>query len=139
VEDKIQQVVNNSTVDGGCSNNASGYNSTVGGGIQNTASGYQSTIGGGYGNCAIGYGSVIGGGGGYNASNTASGCHTGILGGRNNSTNNCNFAMIVGSCITAIADCTTHVNCLAIMNIPTSSAGLSAGMVWNDNGTLKIV
>jgi hypothetical protein len=28
---------------------------------------------------------------------------------------------------------------LAIMNIPTSSAGLCAGMVWNDSGTLKIV
>jgi hypothetical protein len=76
------------------------------------------------------------GGGFYN---TATGNHTGILGGRNNSTNNCNCAMIVGSCITAIATCTTHVNCLAIMNIPTSASGLCAGMVYSDGGTLKIV
>jgi hypothetical protein len=47
--------------------------------------------------------------------------------------------MIVGSCITAIATCTTHVNCLAIMDIPTSSSGLCAGMVYSDGGTLKIV
>jgi hypothetical protein len=47
--------------------------------------------------------------------------------------------MIVGSCITAIATCTTHVNCLAIMNIPTSSAGLCPGMVWKNGNVLNIV
>jgi hypothetical protein len=144
----------NSTVGGGCSNNASGIQSTIGGGRYNTASGSQSTVGGGFqntssnefstvggGRCSTASGpySIIGGGGGNYAGNTSSGIHTGILGGRNNSTNNCNCAMIVGSCITADRECTTFVNNLSIKNIPTSSVGLPSGSVWNDSGTLKIV
>jgi hypothetical protein len=96
-----------------------------------------STVGGGTYNLASGCYSIVGGGGGYGAGNTASGFHTGILGGRNNSTNGCNCAMIVGSCITAIATCTTHVNCLAIMDIPTTDPQIDC-VVWNDNGILKI-
>jgi len=34
---------------------------------------------------------------------------------------------------------TLFVNNLSIKSIPTSSAGLPAGSVWNDTGTLKIV
>jgi hypothetical protein len=47
--------------------------------------------------------------------------------------------MIVGSCITVDRACATFVNNLSIMNIPTSSAGLPSGSVWNDSGFLKIV
>jgi hypothetical protein len=103
-------------------NTASGDFSTVGGGSNNTASSYRSTVSGGY--CNI-----------ISSGSTASG----ILGGVRNSItgNTCTF--IVGSCITAIASCTTHVNCLAIMNIPTSDSGLSAGMVWRSGADLKIV
>ena len=140
-----------STIGGGCSNTASCGYSTVGGGLFNTASGCCSTVGGGFCNTASGFGnSTVGGGRGNTASgagstvgggqnNTASGCYTGILGGRDNDTNNLNCATIIGSCITAIHTCTAHVNCLAIMNIPTDPTGLCAGMVWNDGGTLKIV
>jgi hypothetical protein len=129
-----------STIGGGIGNCACGNHSTVGGGNRNISSGACSTVGGGYGNISSGQYSFIGGGGGYDiARNTSSGCHTAILGGRNNSTNNCNCAMIIGSCITAIATCTTHVNCLAIMNIPTSSAGLCPGMVWRNGNVLNIV
>jgi hypothetical protein len=45
----------------------------------------------------------------------------------------------VGSNITSDRSCATFVNNLSIKNIPTSSAGLPAGSVWSDSGTLKIV
>jgi len=47
--------------------------------------------------------------------------------------------MIVGSNITADRVCTTFVNNLSIKNIPTSSAGLPSGSVWNNLGVLAIV
>jgi hypothetical protein len=47
--------------------------------------------------------------------------------------------MIVGSCITADRVCTTFVNNLSIMNIPTSSVGLPTGSVWSNVGILTIV
>ena len=47
--------------------------------------------------------------------------------------------MIAGSNITAQRANTLHCNNLTIKNIPTSAAGLTAGDVWNDAGTLKIV
>ena len=56
-----------------------------------------------------------------------------------NNTNNFACAFIVGSNITANAVCTTFVNRLAIMNIPTSSAGLPSGSVWSNSGVLTIV
>jgi hypothetical protein len=71
--------------------------------------------------------------------NTASGLRSSILGGQCNNTNTCADTMIVGSCITANRVCTTFVNNLSILNIPTSSAGLPSGAVWSDGGILKII
>jgi hypothetical protein len=107
-------------VGGGCGNAASTVGATVSGGRNNIASGCSS--------------STIGGGN----SNTASGIYSGILGGENNNAT-CNCSMIIGNNITSNRLNTTFVNNLSIMNIPTSSAGLPAGSVWNDGGTLKIV
>jgi hypothetical protein len=61
-----------------------------------------------------------------------------VLGGRCNIAR-CNYSGIFGCDITAIAACTFHVNCLALMSVPTSSSGLCAGMVWSDSCVLKIV
>jgi hypothetical protein len=47
--------------------------------------------------------------------------------------------MIVGSNITANRVCSTFVNNLNIMNIPTSSAGLPSKSVWSNAGVLTIV
>jgi hypothetical protein len=47
--------------------------------------------------------------------------------------------MIVGSNITANRACTTFVNNLSIMTIPTASAGLPTGAVWSNLGILTIV
>jgi len=155
------------TIGGGSSNTVSGYMATVSGGYMNTASGNRCTVSGGYGNTASGYVcSVVGGmynnaqgGSGYSivgaglantasgyvsvvgggSNNTASGWYSAILGGQSNNTNSLYRAMIVGSNITAQRENTLHCNNLTIKNIPTSSAGLTAGDVWNDGGTLKIV
>ena len=139
-----------STVSGGWTNTSSAYYSTVSGGYQNTASGQYATVSGGQGNTASVYHTTIGGGS-YNAasgdystvsggdSNTASGDYSAVLGGRSNSTNSLASAMIVGSQITAQRANTLHCNNLTIKNIPTSATGLTAGDVWNDAGTLKIV
>jgi hypothetical protein len=46
---------------------------------------------------------------------------------------------LFGSNLTANRACTTFVNNLSIMAIPTSSAGLPAGAVWSNGGKLEIV
>jgi hypothetical protein len=100
------------TVSGGVNNSASFCASTVGGGSSNTSSGTDSTISGG-------------------CRNSASGCASAILGGICNSTNNRAYAMIVGSNITAVCNCTLHANCLLLANIPTeSSAPFAPGVVY---------
>jgi hypothetical protein len=124
-----------STVSGGEGNSATQLRATVSGGYQNTASGYYATITGGSTNTASDFYTFVGNG----RNNTASGYKSAILGGSNNSTNNLSDAMIVGSNIIAQRGNTLHCNNLTIKNIPTSSAGLTAGDVWNDAGTLKIV
>jgi hypothetical protein len=86
----------------------------------NTASGCLSFVGNGY--C-----------------NIASGLRSSILGGQFNTTNTCADAMIVGSCITADRVCTTFVNNLSIMNIPTSGVGLPVGSVYRVGNALCIV
>ena len=110
-----------SSVVGGKCNTASNYYSVVTGGLSNTASGVHS--------------SVISG-----VLNTASARYTGILGGRDNTASSCS-SFIVGSCITTNRDCTTFVNNLSIMDIPTASAGLPSKSVWFDSATctLKMV
>jgi hypothetical protein len=61
------------------------------------------------------------------------------LGGQTNSITGNTNTFIIGSNITANRNCTTFVNNLSIMDIPTSSSGLPTGSVWSDGGTLKIV
>jgi hypothetical protein len=46
---------------------------------------------------------------------------------------------IIGSNITANKGCTTFVNSLSIVNIPTSCAGLPSGLVWSNGGKLEII
>jgi hypothetical protein len=73
--------------------------------------------------------------GGY--SNTINNDYSGVLGGCNNKViHNCSF--IVGNGITSTAANTTHLNCLHLSSLPTSSAGLAPGTVWNNSGVLNI-
>lgn len=124
-----------SAIGGGIANKVSGARGFVGAGSDNTVSGGYSGILGGCGNLASGgYSSILVG-----KANTASGTYSNILGGRNNNTNSFNDTFIAGSNITANAACTTFVNKLAIMTIPTSSAGLPSGSVWSNSGVLNIV
>jgi hypothetical protein len=94
--------------------------SFVGGGFQNTSSACYSVVTGG-------------------KSNTASGAYSSVLGGKSNTTAGFADVMVVGSNLTANRACTTFVNNLSIMNIPTSSAGLPAGAVWRSGNVLNIV
>lgn len=82
----------------------------------------------GYNNILFGINNVING---VN-SNTIIGTNSGIPALTSNT-------VVLGDSITADRSCTTFVNNLSIKSIPTSSAGLPAGSVWNDAGTLKIV
>ncbi len=95
-----------------------GLDSTVRINNNNFASGRYSVITGGFGN-------------------TASGTFSSILGGQNNNTNNYPCAMILGSNITAISECTTHVNNIAIMNSPTNDDTVSDILVRDSNGMIK--
>jgi hypothetical protein len=139
----------------------SGYLSAIGGGFQNHVCGPKSGIFSGEFNCirttSASYDLFIGSGGGnlitcitggaipcYSIigggwQNTVCGsCNSAILGGICNI--NChNSSFVIGSCITTDTTCTTYVNKLSIKNIPTSSAGLCAGMVWSNSGVLTIV
>ena len=157
----------NSTIGGGVKNTASGYGSNIGGGTQNLASGSYSAVGGGAFNAADNcYSTVAGGSSNYamssfssigggqqnsicggfanssfiggGQSNNITSAFAGVLSGVNNRVIHC-YSMVVGTNITTDRICTTFVNNLSIMNIPLSSAGLPAGSVWNDGGTLKIV
>jgi hypothetical protein len=123
-----------STVGGGFANTASGYCSFVGGGYYNTVSGSCSTIVGGKNNVASGNVSFIGGG----FENVANGITSAILGGQCNTTNNYTKTMIVGSDICANRGCTTFVNNLSIIDIPTSGVGLPVGSVYRNGNSLCI-
>lgn len=107
-------------------------------GSNNSISGNSSFIGAGNSHCitSAGQTSVIAGG----QSNCIEGRASGVLGGCNNVVPaSCDCAMIIGSNITADRVCATFVNNLSIKNIPTSSAGLPSGSVWNNSGVLNIV
>ena len=111
-------------------------------------------IGTGQNNCIYGAGSFIGTGtnnvicdadssviiSGYgNKINDSAHC-SGIISGHDSEIPaNCCFVMIAGDCITADRECATFVNNLSIKDIPTSSAGLPSGSVWNNSGVLNIV
>ncbi len=72
-------------------------------------------------------------------SNSIVGSHSSIIGCNNVIAINRSGVNIFGENISANRSCSTFVNNLSIMDIPTSSAGLPSGSVWNDSGTLKIV
>lgn len=158
-----------SFIGGGANNTSYDCNFTfIGGGVNNTINSCCSSIAGGDTNVISGctYGSFIGGGtnntsivsinsvinGGF-LNTTYNANHSTIGGGQNNTTTNefsgilgglCNkiqhdCSFIVGSGICTTATNTTHVNCLHISNIPTSSVGLAPGTVWSDSGKLCIV
>lgn len=61
-----------------------------------------------------------------------------IMGGGDNTVAH-NNSIVLGHDITTTRANTTYVNNLNIKDIPTSSAGLNTGDVWNDGGVLTIV
>ena len=99
--------------------------------------GHHNSISGGYNNIINNNGffnHIIGG------VNTILGTNNNnIIGSSNCVPLNCDAVNIFGINMTANRSCATFVNNLSIMSIPTSSAGLPAGSVWNDGGFLKIV
>jgi hypothetical protein len=120
---------------GGISNEASGDFSAAIGGISNEASGDFSAAIGGSSNEASGNNSAAIGG----ISNEASGNASAAIGGNSNIVTHDNAVIAGGEDLASVADNTLHCNRLAILNIPTSAAGLASGMIWSDGGTLKIV
>jgi hypothetical protein len=153
----IGTTIQRSVIVGGQSNAicCSGTHSAISGGYQNTLCNSSfSNIDGGSGNriSASSCANVNGGfcnavfqsnsssinGGNYNfvqLSNRSS-----IVGGFSNNIISRNDTFVIGSCISANRACTTFVNNLSIMDIPTSTVGLPAGSVWRDtNGFLRIV
>jgi hypothetical protein len=105
-------------------------------GAQNVISGaFSGILGGNYNAIASCY-SIIGGGCNNTVCNSIA--RSGIVGGHFNAAT-CNDAFIVGSCITTNRACTTFVNNLSIIDIPTSSAGLPSKSVWSNAGILTIV
>lgn len=143
---------NYNTIGGGLNITMSGSaNASVAGGGQGhtitnqycfVGGGYIITMGGLYGVGCGGYQNTISGSRGVNVGgqdNIVDGTFSGNLGGQNNDINGKTKAFIVGSGITADRDNCTFVENLSIKAIPTSSAGLPSGSVWNDSGTLKIV
>jgi hypothetical protein len=89
--------------------------------------GRSSIISGGYNNTVSGCYSIINGG--YD--NTVDTDNSAILGGFGNIvSHDCSF--IVGQSITTSCPNTTYVNCLSIVNLPSSSAGLPSGSIWYD-------
>jgi hypothetical protein len=131
-----QAGASNSSIAGAGNSTVNGNHSFIGGGQLNTVTSACSSILGGRNNSVGSTFSLISGG----CCNIAcsSGCRTGILGGHFNRTIN-NDSFVVGSCIITDRACTTFVNNLSIMNIPTSSAGLPSKSVWSNAGVLTIV
>jgi hypothetical protein len=122
------------TVSGGCRNYAQGAFSSINGGSSNCVTSGNSGIVAGCMNYAVGsFSSVVGG-----TNNCAIGAYSTIFGGQLNSATCANSA-VFGCGITTSMACALHVNRLVLTNLPTSSAGLPSGAVWNDLGTLKIV
>jgi hypothetical protein len=108
-----------SVINGGCANYTAACMSVINGGCQNTVANSYSIINGG-------------------CRNTVNGTFSAVIGGKCNNAS-CNDSFIAGSCITANRVCTTFVNNLSIMNVPTSSAGLPSKAVWSNSGILTIV
>jgi hypothetical protein len=120
----------------GQSNTVSGCSGTALNGVLNIVSACHSSIIGGTNNAVSATFSGVFGGCCNIACNTAT--RAGILGGQCNRAV-CNDSFVVGSCITTNRVCTTFVNNLSIIDIPTSSAGLPSKAVWSNAGVLTIV
>jgi hypothetical protein len=121
----------NGTIGGGQCNRIAlnGDNGTIGGGQCNRIQGGYSTIGGGAGNLANGNYSFIGGG----QKNSISADYSAILGGRDNGICSSSVdSFIIGSCINTNRSCTTFVNNLSIVDLPTSSLGLPSKSLYYD-------
>ena len=122
-----------SIIGGGKFNIITNSCSIIGGGNNNTVSGDYSTILNGSCNRLLScYSTILGG-----SCNFSCGVNSGILG-NGNIVKDCN-TYVVGSDITTDRNCTTFVNNLSIMNIPTNPTGLPSGSVWNNCGVLNIV
>jgi hypothetical protein len=115
----INYSADKSFIGGGCSNYIYACAGTITGGTSNVVSSCYSNVNGGL--C-----------------NNVNGAYSSIIGGRCNIAN-CTEVVIAGSCISANRACSTFVNNLSIMNIPTSSAGLPSKAVWSNAGVLTIV
>jgi hypothetical protein len=121
-----------STILGGSCNTLKGVGvnpttfSTIGNGCRNTI------------NSSSGYNTI---GGGINNKILFNSCLSQILGGENNRLENDDKSFIIGSDITSNRACTTFVNNLSIMDIPTSTTGLPSKSVWRctTDNTLRIV
>ena len=138
-----------SSIIGGTSNNVSGFSSGIFNGCGNIVSScYSSVLGGSNNTACLSYSAVFNGccnvsAGSFSsvlagANNCAIGAYSTIFGGQLNSATCANSA-VFGCGITTSMACALHVNRLVLTNLPTSSAGLPSGAVWNDLGTLKIV
>ena len=122
----------------GCLNTVSNCYSVIVNGLQNGVSGRFSFIGGGQDNINGGiYSSIITGRSNIICTGSA---YSSILGGFGNTilaSSSCSF--IIGSNIVANRTCTTFMNNLSLMNLPTSSTGLPVGAVWRNGNVLNIV
>ena len=127
----------------------------IGGGRSNSTIACYSTIVGGLDNSISSHTFSIIGGGCFNLIYGGAGTYSVITGGQCNEINGkVDYGVILGGCknclihsdsfiagseICSVSSCTLHANKLWLGNLPTSSAGLPAGTVWNDIGTLRIV
>jgi hypothetical protein len=152
-----QALVNNTT---GYHNLALGYQALVNNttGYRNSALGYQVLYGNssGHSNLALGYAALL-----YNTTgyyNTALGNEAGRYAGTgtssNETSNNCiyigyltragadgrNRENVIGQNLAGNGNNTTTIGeTIVFPDMPTASAGLPAGALWNDSGTVKIV
>lgn len=132
--------VSYATISGGSANIISdSYYSSISGGSSNGifSESHKSSILGGYIN-QIYNNSVYSTIGGGQFNYIDGGSHASIPGGTYNRVTNYK-SHVLGNDITSDRDCATFVNNLSIKSIPTSSAGLPSGSVWNNGGVLNIV
>lgn len=100
----------------------------------------NNTISGGYRNCIYdSHNSFIAGGFCNRIHNVVeTDSANGIMGGKSNLIQDLCKTFIVGSDITADRNCTTFVNNLSIVDLPTSAAGLPSKSLWYDSTTCVV-
>lgn len=129
----------NAIVVGGTLNTGSGACSFIGGGEKNNVTGSHSSIVGGQCNGICGTGTLgcnIIGGGFFNRILNGS-CRSGILGGTNNTLSGKDSSFIIGTSITATADCTTYMNNLDVEGTVSGST-FSGSFVGDGSGLTGI-